>query len=61
MDDIEGTIRAYGTIKRSIEKARAKRNFLVHLATYVIGNIFFGAWKRYPQKVCKQSGGVPSL
>ena len=44
MDDIEGTIRAYGTIKMSIDKARAKRNFLVHLATYVIGNIFFGAW-----------------
>jgi len=34
----------YREVRKSVEKARADAVFLVHLAVYIIGNIFLGIW-----------------
>ncbi len=34
----------YREARKSVEKARADRIFLVHLAVFIIGNIFLGIW-----------------
>ena len=34
----------YKQTRKAIEKARAVRIFVSHLAAYVIGNIFLGVW-----------------
>ena len=34
----------YREARKAIEKARAARIFLSHLAAFVIGNIFLGVW-----------------
>ena len=40
----EVSINAYRETRKSIEKARAVRIFLSHLAAYILGNIFLGSW-----------------
>ena len=40
----EVSINAYREARKSIKKARAVRIFLVHLAAYILGNIFLGSW-----------------
>ena len=34
----------YRVIRKTVAKARAVRIFFYHLAAYVLGNIFLGAW-----------------
>ena len=34
----------YKETKQAVQKARAVREFLLHLAGYVVSNIFFGVW-----------------
>ena len=34
----------YKEMKNTVEKARAVRVFLAHLAIFIIGNIFLGVW-----------------
>ena len=34
----------YRDARKNVEKARAVRTFLVHLAVFIIGNIFLGVW-----------------
>ena len=34
----------YRETKKAVQKARAVREFLLHLAVYVVSNIFFGVW-----------------
>lgn len=34
----------YKDARKAVEKARAVRTFLVHLAVFIIGNIFLGVW-----------------
>ena len=41
MDD---AIARYRETRKTIERARAARVFYVHLAAYVLGNIFLGFW-----------------
>ena len=43
MED-EASINTYREVRKSIEKARAVRIFLSHLAAYILGNIFLGSW-----------------
>ena len=42
--EYEASINAYREARKSIEKARAVRIFLSHLAAYILGNIFLGSW-----------------
>lgn len=37
-------IARYHTTRKSVAKARAIRIFYYHLAAYLLGNIFLGAW-----------------
>ena len=41
MDDY---ISPYRETRKAIERARAIQVFLIHLVTYIIGNVFLGFW-----------------
>jgi hypothetical protein len=40
----EEAVASYAEQRKAVEKARAVRIFLSHLAAYVVGNIFLGSW-----------------
>ena len=41
---VNAELQEYQAARKAVEKNRAVRTFLVHLAAYIIGNIFFGIW-----------------
>ena len=41
---VDDEIARYQTTRKSVAKARAVRIFFYHLAAYLLGNIFLGAW-----------------
>jgi len=41
---VHAEFQEYQAARKTVEKNRAVRTFFVHLAAYIIGNIFFGIW-----------------